>query len=285
MNLLRLISLLSICCFLGAAREIPTIPAHHPEQIGGRREMVTPSGVEGLGFEIFSQSNGGPSDGEHFVLQQVNVLVYTREAGKEKGGYFSAQYRPKRETELLRYPTSFEVFDGRHLRIHFTDTIDVEPFDLDIAFLPKANKWIGTWSRDGKDERVTLVRPEAHSGAEPNKFVGKWIGQPSPNTADESTTLNIRQSADGVLSASLDQAFCGSQRNGDQLNIESISDSAIVLSTNFSSAGRSQFNGSLSADGQTLYRKWGRPGDCCGELTTVEQFQRAPISTSKSSSR
>jgi hypothetical protein len=211
MNLLRLISLLSICCFLGAAREIPTIPAHHPEKIGGRWEMVTPTGVEGLGFEIFSRSNGGPSDGEHFVLQQVNVLVYTREAGKEKGGYFSAQYRPKRETELLRYPTSFEVFDGRHLRIHFTDTIDVEPFDLDIAFLPKANKWIGTWSRDGKDERVTLVRPEAHSGAEPNKFVGNGsaslhrtlpMNRPRSTSASQPTACFLLRSTRHFVAAS-----------------------------------------------------------------------------------
>lgn len=274
MNLLRLIFLLSICCFLGAARELPAIPAQHPEQISGRWETVTPSGIEGVGFEIFSQSNGvSRSGGQNFVLQQVNVWVYSREGGKEKGGYFSALYRPKPTTELLPYATSFEVFDDRHLRIHFTGSTDATPFDLDIFFSPRANKWFGTWSRDGKNERVTLARPEASNGAEQNKFVSDWIGQPSPGTVHESTRLNMHQSSDGVLSAWFDQTS-GVQRNGEQLNIKSISDSAIVLRTNSSSGATHEFRGSLSADGQMLTGYWGTPGGTF-ETRSAGQFRRA----------
>lgn len=271
MNLLRLICLLSICCFLGAAREPPLIPAHHPEQIGGRWETVTPSGIEGLGFEIFSQSNGAPG---HFVLQQVNLRVYTREGGKEKGGYFSATYWLKPVPSLLPYPTSFEVFDGRHLRMNFSDASDITPFDLDIFFSPKVNEWIGTWSHNGKDERVRLARPEANNGAEQSRFVGEWIGEPSSNTVDGSTTINIRQSSDGVLAAWLDETPSPIQKNGYQLSIESVSDSAIVLKTNNSTCGNDQFRGSLSADGQSLAGKWGRSSGYCG-TPSATQFRKA----------
>ena len=277
MNLLRLVCLLSTCCFLGAARELPIIPARHPEQIGGRWEMVTPSGIEGLGFDIFSQADGAFGGGaQHFVLQQVNVWVYTREGGKEQGGYFSTLYRLKPKTGPLPDQTSFEVFDGRRLRIHFTDTVDVKPFDLDIVFVPKANKWIGTWSRDGKDERVSLMRPEAKPGAELNKFVGEWLGQASPDAANQAISINIRQSFDGVLSASLDDMASAIQRNGERLNIESISDSAIVLKTNRSTGVNDQFRGSLSADGQTLTGEWGMPAGCCGTSNSAGPFRRAP---------
>jgi hypothetical protein len=276
MNLLRLICLLSLCCLLGAAREVSSIPAPHPEQIGGRWETVTPSGIEGLGFEIFSQSNGAPgSGGEPFVLQQVNVLVYTREGGQEKGGYFSALYSAKPVPSPLPYPTSFDVFDGQHLRMHFAGYPDAKPFDLDIAFLPKANKWMGTWSRDGKDERVTLARPEANNGVERSKFVGEWMDQSAPNDANESTTINIRQSPDGVLSAWLDEPPSGVQRNGQQLNIESVSDSTIVLKTRVSTGVPDRFRGSLSADGQTLTGEWGTPDGCCGTPGGAEQFHKA----------
>jgi len=274
MNLLRLIFLLSICCFLGAARELPLIPAHHPEQIGGRWETMTPSGIKGLGFEIYSQSAGAPG---HFVLQQVNVRVYTREGGKEKGGYFAAQYGVKPVPSLLPYPTSFEVFDGRHLRMDFTGASDTTPFDLDIFFSPKASAWIGTWSRNGKAERVTLTRPKVNNGAERNKLVGEWIGQPSPDNSYTATTINIRQSADGVLYAWLDQTSCPIQKNGYQLNIESVLDSAVVLKTNNSTFGNNKFRGSLSADGQKLNGKWDRPGECCGTPGGSEQFRRAPV--------
>ena len=281
-NLLRLICLLSLCCFLGAVREVPSIPVHHPEQIGGRWETLTATGVEGLGFEIFSQSNGGPgSGGEQFALQQVNVRFYTRQGGKEKSGYFSAQYRAKPVPSLLPYPTSFEFFDGRHLRIHLIDDTDFKPFDLDIAFLPRQNQWIGTWSRDGQKERVTLARPEANKGAEPNKFVGKWIGQPRPDALYESTTLNIRQSPDGVLSAWLDQKSSGGQRNGNQLNIESLSDSAIMLKTNNSTGVPDEFRGSLSADAQMLSGEWGALGGD-GKTGVARQFRKSQTSPQSS---
>jgi hypothetical protein len=297
MNLLRLICLLSICCFLGAAQEVPPIPAEHPEQIGGRWETATTTGIEGIGFEIWSASKRPlGSEGEHFVWQNVNVRVYTREGGRETWGYFNAQYRLKPKTDPLPDSSSFEVFDGRHLRIHFTDTTDIKPFDLDIVFVPKSNKWIGTWSRNGKDERVTLTRPEVNDGAKPNKFVGEWIGEPSSDPADpfEPTTLNICESTDGVLSAWLDTtssatssqsgATHNNTRYGQHLDIESMTESTLVLKPNNSTGALYQFRGSLSANGQMLKGSWDSQGGG-GRLSAAGQFRRAPIATSESSSR
>jgi hypothetical protein len=293
MNLFRLICLLFICCSLGTARQSPAIPITHPEEIGGRWETATSSGIEGIGFEIVSLSKGSlGSKDEHFIQQYVNVRVYTREGGKEKWGYFAATYRHKPKTDPLPDPTSFEVFDGRHLRIHFTDTTDIKPFDLDIVFLPSETKWIGTWAHEGKAERVVLTRPEAGSGLKQNKFVGEWIGDPGPESPNSfaSTVLEIRQSCDGVVSASFDvisswrnarnDVIHDERRDGRQLNVESISDDSIVLSTHSSTAPTFQFRGSLSSDAQILTGNWGTIGGG-GELDAAKQFRRAPFGISR----
>jgi hypothetical protein len=289
MNVLRLISLLATCFFLGAAQELSPIPTENPEQIGGRWETATPSGVEGIGFEVLTASTGQMgTKSERFDWQSISIRVYTRESGQETWGYFAARYKatPKSYEELLD-GHSFDLFDGRRLRIHSVEFDGLKQFDLDLTLSPSANIWYGTWSRPGQNEHVVLTRPSANATDKPNPIVGQWIGEPIPNSSRffEPSTLDIRQSADGVLSVWLDRTSTAidlhtgvmhnERRNGEQLNVESRTDAALVLNTNHSAGAHYQYRATLSADGQLLTGNWGAPGGG-GRLAAAEQFRRAP---------
>src|SRR5215475_5715360 len=209
MNSIRLICLLSTCCFLTAAQELSSVSTEHPEQIGGRWETSTSTGVEGIGLEINSSSKGSlGSEAEHFDWQNVNIRVYTRDSSEEVWGYFAAREKaaPHLYDDILG-GHSFDLFDGRRLRVHSIEVSGLKRFDLDITFLPDSNKWAGTWSRPGKIEHIVLTRPEANGSAKPSKLVGEWVGNPGPESPNSfaSTVLAIRQSSDGVITASLDR--------------------------------------------------------------------------------
>jgi len=293
MNLLRLILLLAFCCFLGAAQELSTVSTEHPEQIGGRWETTTSNGVEGIGFEI-STSSKGPigSEKEQFDWQDVSIRVYTREDGKETWGYFAARYKaaPHLYDDILE-GHSFDLFDGRRLRAHSAEVSGLKQFDLDITFLPGRNKWMGTWSRPGKNEYVTLARPEPKDDAKLSRFAGQWIGEPGPNSPNGSdrTTLNIRQSADGVITASLDRtsswtefgsgAIRNDRSDGQQLNIESATDATLVLSRYSAAAPNLQYRAELSPDGQMLTGSWSVLGGGGPRLNIADQFRRASATT------
>jgi hypothetical protein len=274
MILLRFIGLLLISCLLGAVPQSSAIPAKNPAAIAGRWETTTSTGIEGIGFEIYTAQLGGESG--RIGWQQVDVRVYARESGKERWGYFAAKEIVAPDALPLSMAPPPSQFDGHRLQIHFTDTTDIAPFDLDIMFSSDESKWVGSWAHAGKREDVVLTRPQASPGTKRNPFVGGWIGEPDPIRA--TTTLNIRQSYDGVFSAWLDRTLAPTdRRNGEQLNVKLISDTELVLSTNRSTGARYQYRGTLSADGERLTGKWESPGGG-GTLTAATEFRRAPVS-------
>src|SRR5579871_4930842 len=289
-NLYRLILLLALCCYLGAAQELSTVSTKHPEQIAGRWEATTSNGVEGIGIEI-STSSKGPigSERERFDSQDVNIRVYTRDDGKETWGYFAARYRatPASFDKILVDGHSFDLFDGRRLRVHGAEFSGLKQFDLEIVLLPRSDKWMGTWSRPGKYEYVTLARPEPADNAKLNRFVGRWVGEPGPNSPNSSdrTTLNIRQSADGVITGSLDHASSwtdfrsgevhNDRYDGQLLNIESATDTTLILRTNSAASPIDQYRATLSPDGAMLTGSWSVSGGG-GKPAAPDQFRRSP---------
>ena len=291
MNSIRLICLLSACCFLAAAQGLSSVSTEHPEQIGGRWETSTRGGVEGIGLEVSSSSEGSlGSDGEHFNGQSVNIRVYTRDSGEEVWGYFAA--REKAAAHLyddILDGHSFDLFDGRRLRVHSTEVSGLKQFDLDITFLPDSNEWVGTWSRPGKTEHIVLKRPEANTSAKSSKLVGEWGGSPGPESPNSfaSTILDIRQSSDGVITASLDRIYSvkdarsgvisNDRRNGEQLHIESLSDDGtLVVRTTSPAAPAFEYRGTLSPDGQFLKGSWTTLGGG-GRLNVADDFRRMPF--------
>jgi hypothetical protein len=273
---LRFAGLLLVSSLLGSVHESSPISAEHPETIGGRWETTTHGGIEGIGLEIYTSGHVG-ADHRH-NWQQINVRVYNRENGKERWGYFVVKERADRRygTLVMTAAPVADSFDGHRLQIHFNDTTDITPFDLDIMFSPAANKWVGTWSHAGKMEDVVLTRPEISPGAKPNPFVGQWVGESSPVFAP--TTLNIRQSSDGVLCAWLDRTLATTdRRNGEPLDVKSITDTELVLATDNPTGAPYQFRGGLSANGQQLTGGWVSVGGG-GTLNAASHFRRTAVS-------
>jgi hypothetical protein len=115
----------------------------------------------------------------------------------ETWGYFAVKDKATAESYNLQDDHSLTLFDGKRLLIHFIDTADIKPFDLDIIFSPASREWSGTWSRSGQESQVVLKLPAANPGVTPNVFVGDWIGQSRSYLPPGS--LHIRQSSDGAL--------------------------------------------------------------------------------------
>ena len=283
MNSIRCLAVLALSYFVGAPQAQAPVPTEHPELFGGRWEAVTATGVEGFGFSIVTSSTG-PIGSERFDWQTISTRVYYRDSGKETWGYFEAKPMPK-----LDYPLpgnySYADFDGRRLHILCTEHDGLKPFDLDVAFSPFDNRWLGTWSRSGKSEHVALARPESKSDVQPNAFVGEWVDESSPESPNifGPARLNIRQSPDGALSAWLDRTATATdlrtgyihneRRNGQELFVESMTDTELVLNTGNFSGAPYQYRGTLSADGQVLIGVWGESGG--GRLAAPGRFRRA----------
>jgi hypothetical protein len=278
MILLRFVGLLLVSCLLGAAQQSSAIPAKNPAAIAGRWETATSTGIEGIGFETYTAKLG--DDSGRIGWQNVNVRVYVRDDGKERWGYFVAKEIAAPDAMPVSIAPPPTQFDGHRLQIHFTDTTDITPFDLDIMFSSDESKWVGTWSRARKREEVVLTRPQVSPATKPSLLVGKWIGEPDPIWAP--TTLNIRQSSDGVFSAWLDRTLASTdRRNGEQLNVESMTSTTVILSTSSSPTGPTRyFHGSISADGQCLAGTWESPSGG-GTLNAASQFRKAPVSSTQ----
>src|SRR5215475_2569377 len=88
---LRFVGLLLFSCLLGSVQASSPIPALHPEAIAGRWETATHGGIEGIGLDIYTVGRAGVDDRHNW--QQISVLVYNRENGKERGGYFLVKER------------------------------------------------------------------------------------------------------------------------------------------------------------------------------------------------
>ncbi len=257
--LLRLVCLIFFGVFFCAGQYNAQILSTNPELVEGPWETTGASGIDGIFLTIRTGLN----------WQNIDIRVYHRVNGKEASGYFATREKATAESYRMQDAHSFTLFDGTHLRIHFVDVTDLQPFDLDLTFSSNTHEWSGTWSRPGQAPNVTLRRPKPKRGLPANPFVGDWA------TPSAKNSLHIRQSSDGALSAWLDRAFASSdQRNGELLYV--FSSTGPELDLGLVSAGLSalRYHGTLSDNGQTLTGDWADEGS--GRLNAPDRFQKVP---------
>jgi hypothetical protein len=255
--LLRLLCLIFFGVFLLAGQYNVQILSTNPERVEGPWETTGVSGIDGIFLTIQTGLN----------WQTIDIRVYHRVNGKETWGYFATREKATAESYKIQDAHSFTLFDGTHLRIHFVDTTDLKPFDLDLTF--SQNEWSGTWSHPGQTPNVTLGRPEPKRGLPANPFVGDWA------TPSAKNSLHLRQSNDGALSAWLDRGWASSdQRNGELLQVHTASASELDLETSGPGGPSYRYHGSLSADGQMLTGEWADEGN--GRLIAPDRFQKVP---------
>jgi len=192
---LHLLCLLTVNCLISAPQSLAEVPTHHPEWIEGPWEVASPSGIDEISFEI-ETSFSGPTGREQFDWQTINIRVYHRQGGKETWGYFATKDKASPQSYSMQDDHSFELFDGEHLRIHFIDVGELQPFDLDITFSPTSHQWSGNWSHAHQISPVVLKRPEPDSGLKPSVFIADWWATPvSPTWLPAACTSGSRPMA------------------------------------------------------------------------------------------
>jgi hypothetical protein len=252
----------------------------HPELIAGPWETVSATGIDGIFFQ-FVTSSSGPSGSPQIAWQTVDIRVYHRQERKETWGWFATIYRAAPESSDVNDHASTQ-FDGQRLRINFTDTTDLKPFDLDLTFSPTEQIWTGTWSRSGQTFNVVLERPSVNGVFKPSGFVGDWQGE--ANVFVDSGSLHIRESRDGILSAWLDRTMSGmdlttktvhrDQRNGEFLQANMFPGSGLVLETSNAIAPAYHYRANLPQDWQMITGKW--ENESGGGLSAPQKFRRLP---------
>src|SRR5271154_220322 len=278
----RLVCVLLISMLFSSAHEQVRVPTTNPELIEGPWEMTSASGIDGIFLSTDTGSTGATGH-EKFDRQTMNIREYHRERGKETWGYFAVEDKATPESYNLQDDHSLTLFDGERLLIHFVDTTDIKPSDLDITFSPTSREWSGTWSRSGQKPQVVLKRPAPIPETKPSAFVGDWTGESPVHFLP--CSLHIHQSSDGVLSAWFDRkmstmdprtrAVRNDQRNGEWFTVNSATGAALILDSTNVMGRSSQFRGGLSEDGQVLTGTWETPGRG-GGLGAPNTFRRVP---------
>jgi hypothetical protein len=278
---LLLVCFLSLSALFNGAQEEAQVPSTHPKLIEGPWEVTGASGIDGIFLSAVTGSTGPPGR-EKFDWQAVDIRVYHRAGGKETWGYFSARDKATPQSYNMGDDHSFMLFDGERLLIHFVDTTDLKPFDLDIHFASASAEWSGTWLRSGQKSQVVLRRPVPGPKITPSAFVGDWTGESRRYMFPGS--LHIRQSSDRVLSVWLDRTLSGmdpktgsihnDQRNGEWLKVDSAADAELLFETTNPVGPPYQFRASLSEDRQMLKGTWEGQGG--GRLSAPETFRKIP---------
>jgi hypothetical protein len=123
-------------------------------------------------------------------------------------------------------------------------------FDLDVTFSLAERHWTGTWSREGQLFNVVLERPQPSSAEVLSPFIGDWEG-------NSGGSLHVRQSSDGALAIWMDRTLAvEDQRNGEYLNVISVTRDSIALELNTGLTPVFSYHGTLSEDGQALTGTW-----------------------------
>jgi hypothetical protein len=195
--------------------------------------------------------------------QTVDIRVSHRQNGRETWGWYSAASSGPVDAPSL--------FDGRHLRIR---SIRKNPA-VDLTFQPEAQRWTGTWTREGQPQQVVLERPRPPMNVAPDPWRGSWEGVPDASGKAQ-TRLHIDQSSDGTLTVWIDRFLALiDQRHGELLAVVSLGGDTITLSTTNPGGRRYTFLGRLSPDGLRLSGSWGKDGGG-GTLNASESFRRLP---------
>jgi len=232
-------------------------PTTHPKRFAGPWESVSASGIEGFFFH-FDTSFSGPAEHQQIAWQEVQIRVYHRQNGTETGGWFDTREKATPQSYGKRDGESFTLFDGKRLRIHFTDFADLKPFDLDVTFSTDTRDWTGTLSRSGKVRHVVFKRPRP-SAAIPNVFVGDWESEPDSNFGPPLApgSLHVRESSDGRLSAWLDRTIGErDERDGELLRVVSATGSSLILDATFPIGPSFEYRGTLSEGASLLTGRW-----------------------------
>jgi hypothetical protein len=259
----HLVHLISISVFVSTVQNNTRIASTNPELIEGPWETTGASGIDGIFLTIETGSD----------WQTINIRVYHRDKGKESWGYFATNEKASAESYKTQDDHSFTLFDGTHLRNHFVDVTDLDPFDFDLTFSPGSHEWLGIWSRPHETSNVVLTRPEPKPGVTANPFVGDWTTASSkPYLAPGS--LHIRQSSDGTLCAWLDRDIASDRRNGELLRVHSATAPQLDLERPGDIGPSYRYHGSLSTDGQTLTGNWAENSGA--RLNAPESFRRVP---------
>ena len=121
-------------------------------------------------------------------IMSLDVRVYQRVAGEDKGGWFSTNHGGNAS------------WDGHRLRIEFNGN-DPGAFiqgklGLDVAFNQGDLTWTGSYTRDGVTKPILLARPGASLKAASNPFLGGWLENARPGS---SRCVHIAQGSDGTL--------------------------------------------------------------------------------------
>jgi hypothetical protein len=137
MDLRGLVLLLSAGLFFSGRQGQVQVPTLHPELIAGPWETVSATGIDGVFFQ-FVTSSAGPSGSPQIAWRTVDIRVYHRAEAKEPWGWFAASYSALSESYDVHDDHALTKFDRNRLRIHFPDTTNLNPFDLDITFSLRA---------------------------------------------------------------------------------------------------------------------------------------------------
>lgn len=254
--------------------------AHHewiknPAQLAGPWEFADRSGVHGIFIEMETRLQG-PAGHGIIINQESQIEVYHRYLGKTREGWFA--------TLEARSGASSISFGGTRLQIHFVNTTELDPFDMNLTFHPDAQNWTGVWRWNRRTQNVILTRPHARGEAIPCSLCGDWKGQQNSSDGRFRFTpgsLYIYESSDGAFVAWLDRttsAFDPTiltertyRRDGEELQVVSMENGAIVLETESAIAPVFRYSGKLSFG--HLEGKWGSES---GEnLAAPNDFVRA----------
>jgi hypothetical protein len=196
-------------------------------------------------------------------IASLDVRVYQRVAGEDKGGWFSTNRGDDAS------------WDSHRLRIEFNGA-DPGAFiqgklRLDIAFNQGDLTWTGSYTRDGVTKPILLARPGASLRAVSNPFLGGWLENGRPGA---SRCVYIAQGLDGTLvswrntrmgpsinpSEGMTTAFF-QENDGDALGVQ-ITGNTATLQEGIYWAGIAgqparKFTGKLSPDGSQIVGSWG----------------------------
>ena len=196
-------------------------------------------------------------------IASLDVRMYQRVAGEDKGGWFSTNQG------------GGASWDGHRLRIEFNGD-EPEAFiqgklGLHIAFNQRELTWRGSYTRDGVTKPILLARPGASLKAVSNPFLGGWLEN---RRSGGSRCVYIAQGSDGTLvswrntrmgptinpSEGMTTAFF-QENDGDALGVQ-ITGNTVTLQEGIywgaiGGQGPRKFTGKLSPDESQIVGNWG----------------------------
>jgi hypothetical protein len=99
-------------------------------------------------------------------IADLQIRVYQRAAGEDKGGWFTTH-------------GGGADWDGHRLQISFNGNgpgVFIQgQLGLDLAFNEKIPAWTGSYTREGVTKPILLTRPGASREGAPHRFVGGWL--------------------------------------------------------------------------------------------------------------